>query len=74
MIEGLFSYKMNPRGDFYVLRCHVNTVFKKTHFPISGSVKYGNTFSRGKKMGFTFNFFKYTKSRYNCTKSWVLIE
>jgi hypothetical protein len=43
---------MNPRGDFYVLRCHVNTVFNKTHFPISGCVKYGNTFSRGKKNGF----------------------
>jgi hypothetical protein len=33
------------------------------------------TLFRGeKKLGFTFNFFLNTKYRYNCTKSWVLIE
>jgi hypothetical protein len=32
-------------------------LFKKNIFPISGCVKNGNTLSRGKKMGFTFDFF-----------------
>jgi hypothetical protein len=48
---------MNPRGNFYGLRCNENTV-KKT-FSHKRLVKNGNTFSHGKKMGFAFDFLKH---------------
>ncbi len=59
VIEWLFSYRMNPRGDFYVLRCNEITLFKNP-FPHKRCVKNENPFSRKKKkMDFTFYFFSH---------------